>query len=168
MSKQNKQDKQEEKEIKDAPEQQEEQSGSSEIKKLEEEVLNMKNMYLRTLADYKNLENRVSNEREQMKDVIKKQIVMELLPVLDNLNQAEVFTTDTGLKMVSKSFQQALERIGVKEIELLGADYDPYAAEVIEVIPGKQDNIIVEVVLKGYSLGGEVIRPGKVKVSKAN
>ena len=138
------------------------------IKKLEEEVLNFKNMYLRALADYKNLENRVQQERGQMRDSIKKQIVMELLPVLDNLHQAEIFTKDTGLQMVNKSFQQALDKIGIKEIELLGREYDPYSAEVIEVIEGKEDNIVVDVVQKGYSLNGEVIRPAKVKVSKVN
>ncbi len=138
------------------------------IKKLEEEALNFKNMYVRALADYKNLENRVQQERGQMRDAIKKQIVMEMLPVLDNLNQAEIFTKDTGLQMVNKSFIQALERIGVKEIELLGREYDPYSAEVVEVVAGDENNIIVEVLVKGYSLSGEVIRPAKVKVSKAS
>ncbi len=138
------------------------------IKKLEEEVLNFKNMYVRALADYKNLENRVQQERGQMRDAIKKQIIMEMLPVLDNLNQAEIFTKDTGLQMVNKSFIQALERIGVKEIELLGREYDPYSAEVVEVVAGDENNIIVEVLVKGYSLAGEVIRPAKVKVSKAS
>lgn len=138
------------------------------IKKLEEEVLNFKNMYVRALADYKNLENRVQQERGQMRDAIKKQIIMEMLPVLDNLNQAEIFTKDTGLQMVNKSFIQALERIGVKEIELLGREYDPYSAEVVEVVAGDENNIVVEVLVKGYSLGGEVIRPAKVKVSKAS
>lgn len=138
------------------------------IKKLEEDILNFKNMYLRALADYKNLENRVQQERGQMQDTIKKQIVMELLPVLDNLHQAEIFTKDTGLQMVSKSFQQALEHIGVKEVNVLGEEYDPYSAEVLEVINGKEDNMVVDVVQKGYSLNGEVIRPAKVKVSKVN
>ena len=138
------------------------------IKKLEEEVLNFKNMYVRALADYKNLANRVQQERGQMRDAIKKQIIMEMLPVLDNLNQAEIFTKDTGLQMVNKSFIQALERIGVKEIELLGREYDPYSAEVVEVVAGDENNIVVEVLVKGYSLGGEVIRPAKVKVSKAS
>lgn len=146
----------------------EEQEVNSEIKKLEEEVLNFKNMYLRALADYKNLENRVQQERGQMRDAVKKQIVMELLPVIDNLHQAEIFTKDTGLQMVAKSFSQALEKIGVKELELLDREYDPYSAEVIEVVSGEEDNLVVEVVVKGYSLNGEVIRPAKVKVSKVS
>ncbi|CAN5213575.1 nucleotide exchange factor GrpE [soil metagenome] len=165
MTKQDKKHKQAEEEV---VEEQAQPEINEEVKKLEEEVLTFKNLYLRALADYKNLENRVNNERGQMKDSVKKQIIMELLPVLDNLNQAEIFTTDIGLKMVAKSFSQALESLGVKEIELLGVEYDPYAAEVIEVVPGEQDNIVVEVLMKGYSLNGEVIRPGKVKVSKIN
>ncbi len=136
------------------------------VKELEEELLNFKNLYLRALADYKNLENRVQNERSQMRDTVKKQIVMELLPVLDNLNQAEIFLKDSGLQMVRKSFEKALENMGVKEIELLGSEYDPYSAEVIEVEEGRENNIVIEVISKGYTLNGEVVRPGKVKVSK--
>lgn len=135
-------------------------------KECEEEVRQVKNAYLRALADYKNLENRVQNERNQMQDTIKKNIVDRLFPVLDNLNQAEVFMKDPGLQMVAKSFSQALAEIGVEEIQLLGQDYDPYTAEVIEVVPGDADNIIVEVLQKGYKLNGSVIRHGKVKVSK--
>ncbi len=138
------------------------------IQKLEEEVLMFKNMYLRALADYKNLEHRVNNQRVQMKDSVTKNILMELLPVVDNMHQAEIFTKDPGLQMVSKSFHDALKSIGVRELELLGLEYDPYTAEVVEVIPGKEDNIVVEVVQTGYAINDEVIRPGKVKVSKIN
>ena len=138
----------------------------TQLKTKEEEVLTFQNLYMRALADYKNLEYRTQNEREQMKISIKKNIIEELFPVLDNLAQAEVFIKDPGLQMVSKSFIQALEKIGLEEIVLLGQEYDPYKAEVIEAVPGEADDIIVEVLQKGYQLNGTVIRPGKVKVSK--
>lgn len=136
------------------------------MEKLEREKDEYKALYLRALADYKNLENRTNNERERTKEHLKKQMIESLLPVLDNMDQAEVFLSDPGLKMVSDSFRKALLELGVREIELLGNEYDPETAEVVEVVEGKQDDIIVEVLQKGYAMNGTVIRHGRVKVSK--
>lgn len=136
-----------------------------EAKKQSEEF---KAHYLRALADYKNLENRTRTEREQMRDSIKKQVIEYFFPVLDNLDQAEVFTKDPGLQMISKSFKQTLKDLGVQEVDLVGTEYDPHTAEAVEVVSGEQDDIIVEVLQKAYALNGTVIRPGRVKVSKTN
>ncbi len=138
----------------------------SQLEEAQKQSEEFKGMYLRALADYKNLENRTRTEREQMRDVVKKQVIEQFFPVIDNLDQAEVFTKDPGLQMISKSFRQVLKNVGVTEIELLGTEYDPHKAEVVEVVEGDDDNIIVEVVQKGYMLNGTVIRPGLVKVSK--
>lgn len=126
----------------------------------------LKQQYLRTLADYKNLEHRMDQERFRMRNSVKREFVEQLLPVLDNLQQAEVFNTDPGLRMVNSLFQQSLQNLGVEEIDLLGTEFDPAKAEAIEAIVGKQDNIVVEVLQKAYQIDGSVIRHGKVKVSK--
>ena len=126
----------------------------------------LKQQYLRTLADYKNLEHRMDQERFRMRNSVKREFVEQLLPVLDNLQQAEVFNTDPGLRMVNSLFQQSLQNLGVEEIDLLGTEFDPAKAEAIEAIAGKQDNIVVEVLQKAYQIDGSVIRHGKVKVSK--
>ena len=86
------------------------------IKKAEAEALEFKNRYLRALADYKNLEHRMNQERDRMKSALTKQYVTRFLPVLDHMEQAEAFMKDTGLQMVISSFKQALKEIGVKEI----------------------------------------------------
>ncbi len=138
----------------------------SQLEEAQKQAEEFKGMYLRALADYKNLENRTRTEREQMRDIVKKQVIEQFFPVIDNLDQAEVFTKDPGLQMISKSFRQVLKNVGVTEIELLGTEYDPHKAEVVEVVEGDDDNIIVDVVQKGYQLNGSVIRPGLVKVSK--
>lgn len=126
----------------------------------------LKQQYLRTLADYKNLEHRMDQERFRMRNSVKREFVEQLLPVLDNLQQAEVFNTDPGLRMVNSLFQQSLQNLGVEEVHLLGTEFDPAKAEAIEAIVGKQDNIVVEVLQKAYQIDGSVIRHGKVKVSK--
>ena len=122
--------------------------------------------YLRALADYKNLEHRVEQERFKMRDSAKRDIIEKLLPIIDNLYQAEVFNTDPGLLLFRKSFQQLLQDFGVSEIEMLGSEYDPAIAEAVEAVEGNQDNIIIEVLQKAYTSHGTLIRHGKVKVSK--
>jgi len=125
-----------------------------------------KQAYLRALADYKNLEHRMDSERQRMRDTVKKNIIMELFPVLDNMNQAAIFTQDPGLSMVSTTFTQALNNLGVSEIALEGQPFDPEIAEAVEVVAGTEDNIVTKIVEKAYALNGQVVRHGKVTVSR--
>ena len=53
-----------------------------------------------------------------------------------------------------------------QEIDILNKEYDPYVAEVIDLIEGNKDNIVIEVLRKGYKYNGQVIRVAQVKVSK--
>jgi len=126
----------------------------------------LKQNYLRALADYKNLEHRMDQERYRMRNSVKREFVEQLLPILDNLDQAEVFNSDPGLNMIRSLFQKSLQDLGVKEMDLLGTEFDPAIAEAIEAVAGKQDDIVVEVLQKAYQIDGSVIRHGKVKVSK--
>lgn len=137
------------------------------VEEAEAQVLEYKNHYLRALADYKNLEHRVNNDRERMRSMIQKQTIEKFLPIVDNLDQAEVFMQDPGLKMINSAFRQTLKELGFQEIELLGQEYDPHFSEVVDVVEGKENDSIVEVLQKAYSLNGEVIRPGKVKVTRS-
>ncbi len=139
---------------------------SSELVECKAQIETLKQQYLRTLADYKNLEHRMDQERYRMRNNVKREFVEQLLPVLDNLEQAEVFNTDPGLRMVNSLFQQFLQNLGVEEVNLLGTEFDPAKAEAIEAIGGKEDNIVVEVLQKAYQIDGSVIRHGKVTVSK--
>lgn len=136
--------------------------------KLEAEIAMYKDKYLRTLADYKNLENRLNTERQSMKIFFEKEFMNVLIPFLDNLDQASVFNQDQGLKMVRNSFYKTLEALGLTEVPLLGTKYTPETAEVLEVVDGENEDTIVEVLQKAYAIRGVVIRHGKVRVSKKN
>lgn len=125
-----------------------------------------KNKYLRALADYQNFENRTRQQRDEQTISVKKRLLTEMLPFLDNLEKAEVFLKDDGLKIIKKQFYQTLENEGLKEADLLGQEFDPHLAEAIEVVEGEEANKIVEVLRKGYMLGDEVLRVAQVKVSK--
>ena len=125
-----------------------------------------KNKYLRALADYQNLDRRMRDERVEIRKAAEASVILDLLPFLDTLNQAEVFIKDPGLKMVKDTFIQQPASMGVKTIDVLNKEYDPYTAEAIEVVEGEQENIVVEVVRNGYMLFDKILRPAQVKVSK--
>lgn len=137
-----------------------------EIEKLKKEVEEYKNKYLRALADYANLERRVEKERQEIVVNANKNLLLKILPILDNLEKAEIFIKDDGLKMVKNNFYQFLKSEGVEEIQILGKEFDPQLAEAIEVVEGEKDNIIVEVLKKGYKFNNKVLRVAQVKVSK--
>ena len=125
-----------------------------------------KNNYLRALADYQNFEKRV---REQKEDFIKsasKRIISKLLPLLNNLEKAEIFVKDPGLKLIKDELEKILKEEGLEELNVLGSIYNPEFAEAVEIIDGEQDNKIVEILRKGYKLNGIVIQVAQVKVSK--
>lgn len=133
------------------------------LKKLVEEY---KNKYLRALADYHNLEKRVQEQNEELTRNVTRRLLLNMLPFLDNLEKAEVFLKDEGLKMIKDQFQKTLEKEGLKEMDLRDKEFDPHLAEAVEVVEGDEDNIVTEVVRKGYMLGDKVIRVAQVKVTK--
>lgn len=125
-----------------------------------------KSQALRALADYQNLQNRVASDRVRVRDQAKQEVFESLLPFLDNLDQAQVFIKDAGLKMVRDEFLKTLEQMGLGVLDLVGKEFDPHTAEAIEVVESEQDNIVVEEIARGFVLGDTIIRPAKVKVGK--
>jgi len=136
-----------------------------ENEKLKKEIEEFKNKYLRALADYQNLQKRVLEEKKEWEKKIKKEFFLKILPFLDNLEKAEIFIKDTGLKLIKDQFLRFLKNEGVEEIDLLGKEFDPSLAEAVDVVEGEKENIVVEVLRKGYKIGEEVLRIAQVKVS---
>ena len=126
----------------------------------------MKNKYLRALADYQNFENRVREEKLAVGEAATVSLLHQIIPFLDNLEQAEIFIKDKGLEMIRKQYLQTLEAIGIKEIEVQGKEFDPHTAEAIDTVEGEKDNIVAEVLRKGYMYRDRILRPAQVKVSK--
>ena len=137
-----------------------------ELGELKKQVDDYKNKYLRALADYQNFEKRVGKEKEALRQGASRDFLLKLLPVIDDLMKAEVFVKDPGLKLVRDKFSQILKEESLEEIEVLGKEFDPHLAEAIEVVKGEKDNIIAEVLRKGYTLNGKALRVAQVKVTK--
>jgi molecular chaperone GrpE len=137
-----------------------------ELDECKKQLEEYKNKYLRSLADYQNLEKRINNEKEELKKELNKNLILKILTILDDIDKAEIFIKDVGLKIIKDKFIQLLRNEGVEEIDLNNGIFDPNLAEAVEVVEGKEDNKIVEVLRKGYKYQGKVIRVALVKVSK--
>lgn len=137
-----------------------------ELDEAKKQIEEYKNKYLRSLADYQNFEKRVNQEKDEIRKIANKSLLLKFLPILDDLDKAEIFVKDEGLKIIKNKFLQFLKDEGVEEIDLLGKVFDPHLAEAVAIVEGKEDNKIVEVVRKGYRYGDQVLRVAQVKVSK--
>ncbi len=137
-----------------------------EIEKVKKERDEYKNRYLRALADYSNFENRVVSEKGELVKSANTHLILKLLPLLDHLEKAEIFVKDQGLKIVKDDFVKVLKDLGLEEIDTVGKPFDPHVAEAVDVVAGEKNDIVTEVLRKGYRFAGKVLRVAQVKVSK--
>jgi len=145
-------------------------------KKLEEKEKEAKE-YLdiaqRIKAEFDNYRKRTEKEKAEMISYGQEQVIIELLPVIDNFERALATEGDynslrEGLELIYRQFKKVLDKFEVREIEAEGQMFDPYKHHALaqEEVEGKQPNEIIEVFQKGYYLKDKVIRPSLVKVAK--
>ncbi|QNB46161.1 nucleotide exchange factor GrpE [Thermanaerosceptrum fracticalcis] len=142
------------------------------------EVEELKERILRLHADFDNYRKRTNKEKEEWFQYASQGVVINLLPVLDNLERAlgsmEQQVEDkqglmAGVNMIYRQLMDVLQREGLQPIEALGRLFDPLLHEAIMQVPveeGQEDNLIVEELRKGYRFKDKVIRPTMVKVAK--
>ncbi|MCL5435240.1 MAG: nucleotide exchange factor GrpE [Patescibacteria group bacterium] len=130
-----------------------------------EDFKNLENQLKRALADYQNLEKRIVEEKSSWIKAANKDLLLKLLPGLDNLILAEKHTQDKGVKISIKHFLDILEQDGVRKIETEGKDFDPNLMEAVHTAQG-QEGKVVEELRAGYTLFGQVLRPAQVVVGK--
>lgn len=136
------------------------------IEKLKKEIEEWKSKYLRALADYQNLEKRISEQKQEFIKYAAEKIIHDLLTVLDTLEKAEEHLKDSGLTLGVKSFKEILGNNGLIKIEVLGKKFDPLTMECIEVIGDSKGDDVIEELRSGYRLGDKIIRVAQVKVGK--
>lgn len=136
------------------------------VKELEKKVEELTNSWKRALADYQNLERRVSEDKDQFVKYAKSSFIRKLLPFTDSLDKASQHLNDDGLKLSMQSLHKLLELEGLIEIEAINRDFDPHTMEAIDTVAGQKEGKVVEVLQKGYKLFDKVIRPAQVKVTK--
>ncbi|MBE6634495.1 MAG: nucleotide exchange factor GrpE [Ruminococcaceae bacterium] len=135
--------------------------------KAEAEAANDK--YMRMMAEYDNFRKRSAKEKEGVYADAYADCIANILPILDNLERAAAFDQLEGLKkgleMTAKAFGDALEKMGITEIETKSFDPNLHNAVMHVEDESLGDSEIVEVFQKGYCKGEKVIRYAMVKVA---
>jgi molecular chaperone GrpE len=132
---------------------------------------------LRLHAEFENYKKRMARDRSEFMKFANEGLILESLPVLDNLERAVATARSgadaqgvaEGLEIILRLFQATLEKAGVKPIVALDHEFDPNLHQAVVQVDSAdgRDNIVVEEVRKGYLLEGRVLRPSLVKVSRA-
>ncbi len=144
-----------------------------------EELRRERDEYLETLqrlqAEFANFRKRVLRESEQAGEQASRQIIQDLLPVLDNFERAIKAAAEHdrevlggGVELVYGQLRDLLARRGLCEIEAHGQPFDPTRHEAVLCQPSTEheEGTVMEVLEKGYQLDDKVVRPAKVVISQ--
>ncbi len=142
-----------------------------------QEVDRLQDRLLRLQAEFENYKRRISREKAEFLKFAHEGLILDFLPVLDNLERAlgaaraEAGSTPLleGIEMIARLFRSVLEKAGVRPMEALGQPFDPaYHQAVAQVETSQGDaGLVVEEIQKGYLIEGRVLRPAMAKVSRA-
>ncbi|HNF49045.1 MAG TPA: nucleotide exchange factor GrpE [Chitinophagales bacterium] len=147
------------------------------VSKLQEELKDSKEKYLRLFAEFDNYKKREAKEKREWIKTAGQDIVRDLLPVLDDIQRANktldadknIETYAGGAKLIFDKLQKTLQQKGLKSIESIGKPFDVEYHEAIAEIPvadSNQKGKIVDEVEAGYTLNDAIIRYAKVVVGK--
>ena len=142
------------------------------VNELEIKVNELEAQLKRAVADYQNLEKRITEGRSELTSFVAGELVQKLLQVLDHLEQATAGAPEgekqsgwfKGVELAVKQFKDVLRLEGLEEIQDVG-EFNPALHEAVDTREG-DDNMILEVVRKGYNLNGKVLRPAQVVVGQ--
>ena len=143
-----------------------------EKEKLKAELEKSKDQLLRTAAEFDNYKKRTDRERASVAEYAKCEVIKKLLPILDNIDRAAAADNAgeeyiKGIEMIVKQFSSLADSLGIEEIGKAGDVFDPNLHEAVMHIEDETlgENVIAEVLQKGYKLGDTVIRAAMVKVA---
>ena len=127
----------------------------------------------RAQADFVNYKRRVEQEREEATKFTNATLVLNLLPVLDDLERAldnvsmelDGLTWVEGIRLIYRKLKTLLEDRGLSEIEAEGREFDPNIHEAVMCVEGEEGKVCEEI-QKGYRLRDRLLRPSMVKVGK--
>ena len=145
--------------------------------KAEAAVEEMKARYVRLQADFSNFKKRSASEKLQISEVVKMDVLHNILPIVDNFERALQAPQDSltdelksfvdGYAMIYKQLMDVLAKEGVTKIEAVGKPFAPNNHQAVMRVPSDEyeDDTVVEVLQEGYLLGDKTLRPAMVKVA---
>lgn len=159
----------------EAPETVEQVEEQTAEEKLQAEVQQLNDKYLRLYAEFDNYKRRTQKERVELLQTAGKDVIVSLLPVLDDFDRAlkamdtaaDVAPVKEGILLVSTKLKNTLAQKGLKDVESINKDFNTDFHEAITNIPAPNDALkgkVIDEVEKGYTLNDNVIRFAKVVV----
>ncbi|MDD4759520.1 MAG: nucleotide exchange factor GrpE [Bacteroidaceae bacterium] len=149
----------------------------SDTEKLEKDLAEMKDKYLRQVAEFDNYRKRTLKEKTELILNGGEKVMTALLPIMDDLERAQqnieksddIKALKEGVELVFQKLQKVLESQGLKKIETKGQDFNTDFHEAIAMIPAQSDEQkgkVVDCVQAGYMLNDKVIRHAKVAIGQ--
>lgn len=150
---------------------------SGEVEKLKAELTEMKEKYLRSVAEFDNFRKRTAKERLELIQTANKEVIIALLEVLDDSERAakqletsgDINAIKDGVMLVFNKLKSTLQAKGLKPMESINKEFDADLHEAITEIPAPTEELkgkVVDDVQKGYYLNDKIIRHAKVVVGK--
>ncbi|TLF45675.1 nucleotide exchange factor GrpE [Maribacter aurantiacus] len=158
-----------------AEETSEEEVEMTEEERLKEELGKEKDKFLRLFAEFENYKRRTSKERMELFKTAGQEVIVSLLPVMDDfdralkeLSKSEDTEMFKGVELIKVKFRETLKSKGLQEVEVaVGDTFDAEIHEAITQIPAPEETMkgkIIDVIEKGFKLGDRIIRHPKVVV----
>ena len=150
---------------------------SAELQKLESEIQELKDKYLRQAAEFDNFRKRNAKERLELMQTAGKEVITDLLEVLDDCERAEkqfekssdLEALRSGSMLIFNKLRQILQSKGLKSMDSIGHEFDADQHEAITAVPAPNPEMsgkVIDEVEKGYLLNDKIIRFAKVVVGK--
>ena len=140
------------------------------------EVNDSADQLLRLKADFENSKKRLQRDKEDAVKFANEKLLMEILPIVDNLDRAVGSLSEghdpekvkQGLKLAQDELHQILESHGVKVVQALGAPFDPQLHEAVATVESEEaeEGTVVDEIQRGYLLNGRLIRPSRVRITQ--
>lgn len=154
-----------------------EEDPQTEEENLAKQLEELKDKYLRTVAEFENFKRRTLKEKTELILNGGEKTITAILPIIDDMEraienahkQACVDVVEEGWELIYKKLLSTLEGMGVKKIEVDGKDFDVDFHEAVAMVPGMGDykkGKIIDCVQTGYTLNDKVIRHAKVAVGQ--
>ncbi len=147
-------------------------SAEEETAKLRQEIADLRDRSMRTLADFDNFRKRAERERQDLKKYALAEPLRDFLDIIDNLSLALAAAGSAddlkrGVEMIHRQMGDLLRRFGVQEVAALGQPFDPALHEAVsrEEDATVQTPTVTGEMRRGYRLHDRLLRPAMVKVS---
>ena len=148
--------------------------GDSDLQKLKAERDMLVDRLARLQAEFENARKRTAREQQEYRDYALTDTIKTLLPVLDSFDRAlqvsagEKSELRSGLELIYRQLQDALNKIGVRGVAAKGELFDPHVHEAIEMVDTSEarDHQILDELQKGYKLKDRLLRPAMVRVAR--